>query len=132
MKKRRKAYTVDAMVRFFLQYYNIPTKRDIEKLLTRMDRLEAAIKAGKVSGRTPRKAGGRKTAAKRSQVARGRTTMTATEKVLSILKRSPKGIDVPGLKAKSGFEDKKVRNIIFRLSRQGAIKRVGRGIYAVQ
>ena len=132
MKRRRKAYTVDAMVRFFLQYYKIPTKRDIEKLLTRMDRLEAAIKAGKVSGRTPRKAGGRKTTAKRSQVAKGRTTMTATEKVLSILKRSPKGIDVPGLKAKSGFEDKKVRNIIFRLSKQGTIKRVGRGIYAVQ
>ena len=132
MKKRRKAYTVDAMVRFFLQYYNIPTKRDIEKLLTRMDRLEAAIKAGKVSGRIPRKAGGRKTTAKRGQVAKGRATMTATEKVLSILKRSPKGIDVPGLKAKSGFEDKKVRNIIFRLSKQGTIKRVGRGIYAVQ
>ena len=132
MRKRRKAYTVDAMVRFFLQYYNIPTKRDIEKVLTRMDRLEAAIKAGKVSGRTARKAGGRKTTAKRSHVAKGRTTMTATEKVLSILKRSPKGIDVPGLKAKSGFEDKKVRNIIFRLSKQGTIKRVGRGIYAVQ
>lgn len=132
MKKRRKAYSVDAMVRFFLQYYNIPTKKDIEKILIRMDRLEAAIKTCKVSGGTAIRKSGRRTAGKTSRVAKGRTAMTATEKIMSILKRSPKGIDVPGLKAESGFEDKKIRNIVFRLSKQGTIKRVGRGIYAVQ
>ena len=46
--------------------------------------------------------------------------------------RLRKGVDVPGLKAKSGFEDKKIRNIIFRLSKQGTIKRVGRGLYAIR
>jgi len=132
MKKRRKAYTVDAMMRFFLQYYNIPTKQDIEKILTRIDRLETTIKAGKVSGSRSRKAGRPKPAPEKKGVAKGRAKMSATEKVLSILKRSPKGIDVSGLTAKSGFEDKKIRNIIFRLSRQDTIKRVGRGIYAMR
>lgn len=132
MKKRRKSYSFDAMVRFFLHNYNIPTRQDIDRLVTRMDRLEAAIKGSKASGRTARKAGGRKAAGKGKRVAKGRARMTATEKVLSILKRSPKGMDVGGLKAKSGFEDKKIRNIIFRLSKEGTIRRVGRGVYAIQ
>jgi hypothetical protein len=132
MKKRRKSYSVDAVVRFFLQYYSIPTKQDIEKILKRMDRLEAAIKGTKISARTARKAGRRTTAGKKGRAAKGRPGITATEKVLSILRRSRKGADVPALKAKSGFEDKKIRNIIFRLSKQGTIERVGRGVYAIR
>jgi len=132
MKKRRKSYSVDAVVRFFLQYYGIPTKQDIEKILRRMDRLEAAVKGARVSGGTARKASRRRTAGGKGQVAKGRPRMTATEKVLSILRKSRRGVDVPGLKVKSGFEDKKIRNIIFRLSKQGAIKRVGRGVYAIR
>ena len=132
MKKRRKSYSVDTVVRFFLQYYSIPTKQDVERILKRMDRLEAALKAAKVSGRTAKKASGRKTAGRKGPVAKGRPRMTATEKVLSILRKSRKGVDVPGLKAKSGFEDKKIRNIIFRLSKQGTIKRIGRGLYAIR
>jgi hypothetical protein len=38
-------------------------------------------------------------------------------------------VDVPKLKAKTGFDDKKVRNIVFRASKEGKIKKVGRGTY---
>ncbi len=55
--------------------------------------------------------------------------MTATEQILKIVGRSRKGVDVPTLKVKTGFEDKKVRNIIFRASKEGKIKKIGRGIY---
>jgi predicted transcriptional regulator of viral defense system len=55
--------------------------------------------------------------------------MTATEQVLKIIERSRKGVDVPRLKAKTGFDDKKVRNIVFRASKEGKIKKVSRGIY---
>ncbi|MGD8512392.1 MAG: hypothetical protein PVG85_00450 [Deltaproteobacteria bacterium] len=132
MKRRRKSYSVDAVVRFFLQYYGIPTKQDVDRILKRMDRLEAALKAAKVSGRMAKKASGQKAAGRKGQIAKGRPKMTATEKVLSILRKSRKGVDVPGLKVKSGFDDKKIRNIIFRLSKQGSIKRIGRGLYAIR
>jgi predicted transcriptional regulator of viral defense system len=56
-------------------------------------------------------------------------TMTATEQILKIVRRSRKGVDVPVLKTKTGFDDKKVRNIVFRASKEGKIKKVGRGIY---
>jgi hypothetical protein len=54
---------------------------------------------------------------------------TATEQILGIIKRFKKGIDVPTLKEKTGFDDKKVRNIVFRASKEGKIKKSGRGIY---
>ncbi len=131
MKKKRKVHSVDAMMRFFLQYYNIPTKQDIDKVLARIDRLEAVVKSGRTSGGSPRKKAGCKGGGKERRGAKGRVRMTATEKVISIIKKSPKGIDVSGLKAKSGFEDKKIRNIVFRLSKEGTIRRIGRGVYAM-
>jgi hypothetical protein len=55
---------------------------------------------------------------------------TATDQVLKIIKRSKKGVDVPTLAKKTGFEDKKVRGIVYRAVKQGKIKRAGRGLYA--
>lgn len=54
---------------------------------------------------------------------------TATEQILEIIKRFRKGVDVPTLKEKTGFDDKKVRNIVFRASKEGKIKKMGRGVY---
>jgi hypothetical protein len=131
MKKRRKAHTVDAMMRFFLQYYNIPTKQDIDRLVTRMDRLEKLIRSTQFPGGGSGKTGRRKAAGHKKTSSRGRAKMTATDKVMSIIKRSPRGVDISTLKAKSGFEDKKIRNIVFRLSREGTIERIGRGVYTI-
>jgi hypothetical protein len=126
MKRKRRSYSVDAVIRFFLQYYNIPTKQDIEKLMKRMERLEAALKAARVPGRKTTKAGAAKVKG------RGRAKMTATERVISVMKRAPKGIDIAGMKKKTGFEDKTIRNIVFRLAKQGTIKRTGRGVYTLK
>jgi hypothetical protein len=54
---------------------------------------------------------------------------TATDEVIKIIKRSKKGVDVPALMKKTGFDEKKVRNIVSRAFKQGKIKRAGRGIY---
>ena len=48
---------------------------------------------------------------------------TATDVVLKIIKRSKEGVDVSSLIKKTGFEDKKIRNILFRMSKQGDIKK---------
>ena len=65
------------------------------------------------------------------KVAAKKTTpqATATDQILEIIKRFKKGVDVPTLKKKTGFDDKKVRNIVFRASKEGKIKKSGRGIY---
>jgi hypothetical protein len=129
MEKRRKSYSFDAVMRFFLQHYNIPTRQDIEKLGKRIDRLEKTLRASQWGGR---KGVAAKRSIKKGPAQRGRAKMTATEKVLSVMRRSSQGVDVARLKTRTGFEDKKIRNIIFRLSKQGTIKRAGRGVYVIQ
>ena len=65
------------------------------------------------------------------KVAAKKTTRqtTATDQILGIIKRFKKGVDIATLKKKTGFDDKKVRNIVFRASKEGKIKKSGRGIY---
>ena len=54
---------------------------------------------------------------------------TATDAILKIIKASKKGVDAPTLVKKTGFNQKKVRNILFRTYKQGKIKRLDKGIY---
>lgn len=54
---------------------------------------------------------------------------TATETVLGIIKRQKKGIDTAALKKKTDLDTKTIRNVIFRLKKQGKIQSTTRGIY---
>lgn len=62
-------------------------------------------------------------------VTRKAAPQTATDTVLSVIKRSRKGLDTAALEKKTNFDAIKVRNIIFRLKRQGKIQSKSRGIY---
>ena len=56
---------------------------------------------------------------------------TATDTVLSIIKRYKKGVGVATLKQKTGFDDKKIHNIIYKLKKNGLVKSVSKGIYTM-
>jgi hypothetical protein len=73
--------------------------------------------------------GAAKKAAKKPAVKKKAAAPTATDQVLKIITRSKKGVDVPTLMKKTGFDEKKVRNIVTRAFSQKKIKRVARGIY---
>ena len=55
--------------------------------------------------------------------------MTDADKVLNIITRSKKRVAVAALRKKTGFNDKKISNIIFRALKAGKIKRADRGFY---
>ena len=85
---------------------------------------KAAVKKAAAPKSAAKKAPAKKTAAvKKAKPA------TATDQILLIIKRSKNGVDVPTLKKKTGFDDKKVRNIVFRAAKEGRIKKSGRGNY---
>ena len=67
--------------------------------------------------------------AKKEPTKKRATKLTATDQVLKIINRSKKGVDTATLKKKTGFEDKKLRNIIFRANKEGKIQRAERGLY---
>jgi predicted transcriptional regulator of viral defense system len=65
----------------------------------------------------------------KSRSSTGRTVMTSTDKALEIIKRFRKGVGFADIQARTGFEDKKLRNIIYRLHKMGKIVRKSRGLY---
>ena len=117
-RKKGKSISFDAMVKFFLHTYDIPTKRDVEKLIARLDRLETLISSGPTTT-----AGRRKVGRKRNG------GVPAADAVLEAIKRSKQGLKFADIQAKTGYPDKKIRNIIFRLNKLSKIKRHSRGVY---
>lgn len=61
--------------------------------------------------------------------AKKKTPETATEAVLSIIKRRKNGIDTAELKKKTDLDTKTIRNVIFRLKKQGKVQSTTRGVY---
>ena len=104
--------------------------RDIQKDIKALERkMEKLLKAFGKGPKTKAKRSARKATVRKAAARKKSVQATATEQVLQIIKRSRKGVDVPTLRAKTGFDDKKVRNIVFRASKEGKIKKSGRGIY---
>lgn len=120
-----KLMSFDGMVKFFLQYYRIPSKKDFDKLMDRIDKMEKLIKSKVAEAGKLRSRAGRKKAGQDS-----RPGMTASGLVLEVIQAAgKKGVGISEIKEKTGFEDKKLRNIIFRLNKLGRISRKSRGIY---
>jgi hypothetical protein len=108
-------------------------QKDIKALEKKLEKLIKAFDQGKKLKAKPaaKKAAPKKRRAPAKKVVakKKRLKMTATDKVLGIIRRSKKGVNVSTIKTKTGFDDKKVRNIIFRTTKEGKIKKVGRGVY---
>jgi hypothetical protein len=120
-KKKGKSPSFDAMVKFFLHHYHIPSKADIDQISDKLDRLEKLILAPQNS-----KAKGSYT---RSKASTRKNTVSASDTVLEVVKRFKKGVGFADIQARTGYDDKKLRNIIFRLNKLKKITRAGRGIY---
>jgi formate dehydrogenase assembly factor FdhD len=88
-----------------------------EKIATQLD----AVKEVQTTKKRPVKAA--------KSAARKKAPATATETVLGIINRQKKGIDTAALKKKTDFDTKTIRNVIFRLKKQGKIKSGTRGVY---
>jgi len=67
--------------------------------------------------------------ASKSRAPNGRTAMTSSDEALEVIKRFKKGVGFANIQARTGFEDKKLRNIIYRLHKMGKIVRQSRGLY---
>ncbi|MBI5551512.1 MAG: hypothetical protein HY911_08395 [Desulfobacterales bacterium] len=117
-KKKGKSVSFDAMVKFFMHSYHIPTKRDIEGINARLERIERLLL-------TPAPAS-RRTAAKDPDK---QNAETASGAVLAIIRRNPEGVGFSEIQVQTGFDEKKLRNILFRLHKLDKIKRKSRGVY---
>ena len=94
--------------------------KDLVKISRKLQELTSSI--NKEKRRAP-KAGIQK------PVTPGKRKKSGTKTVLDIVRNSTKGINAQTLIKKTGFEDKTIRNIIFKALKGGKIERVGWGVY---
>ena len=99
-------------------------------------KLDTLLKAVEKSETKPTKASKAKSVkakpakkAPKSPAKKKAVEVTATDQVLNIINRLKKGVDTATLMKKTGFNQKKVTNILQRTFKQGKIKRADRGVY---
>ncbi|MFP3980584.1 MAG: hypothetical protein ACLFUY_04260 [Desulfobacterales bacterium] len=86
--------------------YNIVTKKDINRLARKIDDLEKFLANIPVA---------------RKSVSTAKKRRSAAELVLNVIEDIRSDASVSDIKAQTGFEDKKVRNILNRLYKEGKI-----------
>jgi phage-related minor tail protein len=102
--------------------------RQTEKLIRAVEDFEKAPKKKGARPKAGGKAGAKKAPAKKPRTKKA-PPKTSTGQVEEIIRRSRKGVAASILMQKTGFKEKKVRDIIARLLKEGRIKRVRRGTY---
>ncbi len=71
----------------------------------------------------------KKAAPKKKAPAKKAAKVTAADAVLKVVNRAKKGVNTAAIMKKTGFDNKKVANIIFKLKKQGKIKNPEKGLY---
>lgn len=102
-------------------------KKAIKNLIGKFGDLMTDVK--KVNMAVAKAAPQKKSPAKKPAVSKIQKE-SPTVVVLKAIKSFKKGIDIPTLKKITGLPDNSIRNILYRASKEGKIKRVRRGVYA--
>ena len=105
------------------------TIKKIDKILEGVVKIDEAKVAKKAKAKPVKPKPAKKVPAKKVAVKKKTAKPTATEKVLKIISASKKGVGAATLMKKTGYNQKKISNIIQRTFKQGKIKRVGKGFY---
>jgi septal ring factor EnvC (AmiA/AmiB activator) len=87
-----------------------------------------AVKTKAVKKAPTKKVASKKAAPKKAVPEKAKPA-TAVDTVLAIIRRSKKGVGMAALMEKTGYNQKKIANLVFKLRKQGKIKSVDRGVY---
>ena len=102
--------------------------KELTKLANQTEKLAAALeKAQKPAAKSVQTTTKAKAVTKKAPVKAAKKT--DTDKVVEIINRSKNGVDTATLMKKTGFDQKKVRNMLHRTYKQGKITRVEKGKY---
>lgn len=106
----------------------------IEKLITTADKPESTNPSGQSNPRTVKKAPAKKKAvpaksSTKKPASKKAQNMTAADTVLGFIQRSKKGINTGMLATKTGFNQKKIANVLYKLKKNGKIQSPQKGVY---
>ena len=104
-------------------------EKTIAKLVKTVKKSEKSKAAKKSAGKSIKAKTDKRAPAKKAPTKKKAIKLTATDQVLKILNRRKRGVNAATLMKKTGFDNKKIQNILQRTYKQGKIKRVGKGLY---
>jgi hypothetical protein len=107
-----------AMVSFMSNTLNILSK-ETETLVEKIKKREKAQAAQEAKKKVREK----KIAKRKAK------SMMMTETVYKVIKRHKRGVHISKVRDKTGFDKKKISNIVFKLTKEGKIKRADKGVY---
>ncbi len=108
--------SLDGFLKSFLNRFDIPSGAQVREMNIRLDKLEGLFFKQQAQ---------EKTFENRSK---GKTKSASTE-VIEFIGKHPDGVSFKKIKEETQFNDKKLRNIIYRLDKIRKIKTVKRGVY---
>jgi len=123
--------TWEGLVHLFLEKFEIPSRADLAQINQRLDRVENLIYQSQPEAfqQPPEAMQELPSMVKMTRRVGEKKSVIASDVVLNVIADQAKGADFKTIKAATDYNDKKLRNIIFRLDKIGKIKRVKRGIY---
>ena len=103
--------------------------KGVEAIAEKVDEVSKAQGAVKTKKKKPSTSAKKVKTAKKAAKKKTAKPATDTDKVLVIIGRSQKGVSTATIMAKTGYDQKKIANIIYRLRKQKKIKSVDKGVY---
>jgi histone H1/5 len=107
--------------------------KQLEKLSMHVDKMQSSGAAAKKKPAVKKKAAAKKKPAvrkkagvKKPAAAKGETVLGS---VFDSIKRSKKGVAIEKIKEKTGYDGRQLSNALYKLTKQGKIKTVSRGVY---
>ena len=112
----------------------VSLSKQVDQLTKQVDKLQSATKAAPKKKAAPaRKAAApkRKAAAPKKPVKRaaGAKPTTVLDSVLSVIKRSRKGVNIVDLKTKTKLDSRQLSNALYKLTKKGMVTAKSRGLY---
>ena len=101
----------------------------VEKLAEKVEGIGKSLSKEKAKAKRKAPAKPERKAAVKAVKSAAKKPLTAADTVLGVIKRSKKGVDTAALMKKTGYDRKKVANIVFKLRKQGKIKSEKKGVY---
>jgi uncharacterized protein with PhoU and TrkA domain len=111
----------ESLISGFLSKLELATKSDVHSLMERIDHLEQMIASVTIDSDTQ----------KMQKIKTVATNQRLSDQVLEIMKKNESPMTYAQLKQVSDFDEKSLRNVIYRLNKLGRIKTVRRGLYTI-
>ena len=99
---------------------------DLMKAAKEVEKLTGKLETQTKSSTTPKKKAAGKNPLKQTVSAK---QPTAVDTAFNVIKRHRKGVNIATIMQKTGYDAKKIHNLVYKLKKQGKIKSEIKGVY---